>query len=282
MRRALAALFVLAAIASATVSGRALERRTAERDRADRLLYLPNGKYLKLVSLGQAPLLADLIYIWAIQFYSDYEREDRFRYVRHVFGEVIVELDPHYIDAYWMGALILIVEARDLDSGLALLDQGIAANPGNWILPYLAAWESALAGQPGRAAQYFERAAHVEGAPSSVRRMRAAMVSRAGDLEGSLALWQGILDDPQADPTSVAIARRKIVEVGVQIHLRDLRGALGRFRDDNGRFPRTLAELERRDYIAEVPRHPSSEDYAYDPATGEVAAPTARVLGQAK
>lgn len=280
MRRALALLLVLASIAGATVSGRALERRAGERDRADRLLYLPNGKHLKLMSLGQAPLLADLIYIWAIQFYADYERRDRFRYVRHVFGEVITELDPHYIDAYWLGALILIVEARDLDGGLALLDQGIAANPGNWILPYLAAWECALARQPARAAAYFEDAAAVPGAPASVRRMRAAMVSRAGDLEGSLVLWREILEDPASDPTSLAIARRKIVELGVEVHLRDLREAVARFRDGNGRLPRTLAELADRGYLAEVPRHPSSEAYAYDPRTGDVAAPRARILGQ--
>jgi hypothetical protein len=181
-----------------------------------------------------------------------------------------------------MGALILIVEARDLDGGLTLFDQGIAANPENWILPYLAAWECALAGAPARAALYFERAAAIAGAPASVRRMRAAMVSRAGDLEGSLGLWQGILEDPEADPTSAAIARRKIFEVGVQIHLRDLRESIGRFRDDNGRYPRSLAELEARRYIAEVPAHPDALDYAYDPSTGEVAAPTGRILGKTR
>ena len=55
-----------------------------------------------------------MIYIWAIQYYSNYEREDRYRYVEHVFGEVIAELDPHYIDPYWMGALIITIEAQDL------------------------------------------------------------------------------------------------------------------------------------------------------------------------
>ena len=32
----------------------------------------PNGKYLKAASLGQAPLIADAIYVWSIQFYSAY------------------------------------------------------------------------------------------------------------------------------------------------------------------------------------------------------------------
>jgi len=281
MRRALIALFVIGCMTTATLSGRALERLDAGRARVDRLLYLPNGKYLKVASLGQASLLADLIYIWAIQFYSDYERKERFRYVRHVFGGVITELDPRYIDAYWIGALILIVEARDFEGGMALFDKGIAANPDNWILPYLAAWECALAGFPGRAEQYFRRAAGIAGAPPSVRRMQAAMASRAGDLAESRALWQEILDDPGADPTSEAIARRKIEELDVQIALRDLRAAIARFRDDNGRLPRSLAELGARGYLAQMSRPPDSETYAYDPSTGSVSAPSERVLGRA-
>ena len=55
------------------------------------LLYMPNGKYLKAISLGHAPLLADFVYLWAIQYYSDYNQVDRYRYVEHVFGEVIAE-----------------------------------------------------------------------------------------------------------------------------------------------------------------------------------------------
>ena len=278
-RRGLAALLALACMATATVSGRKLDRLAAWRDPADRLLYLPNGRYLKLASLGQAQVLADLIYIWAIQFYSDYDRKDRFRYLRHVFGDVITELDPHYVDAYWIGALILIVEAQDLEGGLALFDKGIAANPENWILPYLAAWECALAGFPARAAQYFERAATIEGAPPSVRRLRAAMASRAGDLEASRALWQEILVDAGSDPTSRAIAERKVSEVSTQIELRDLRAAVARFLADNGRAPRSLAELVARGYIPRVPEGPDSAPYRYDPRTGEVQAPSARVLG---
>ena len=37
-------------------------------------------------SLGQAQVMADLLYLWAIQYYSSYDREDRGRYVEHLFG----------------------------------------------------------------------------------------------------------------------------------------------------------------------------------------------------
>lgn len=279
IRRVWVVLLLVVCAVTAVSSARGLGR-IAEVDRgSEELLYLPNGKFLRIASLGQATVLADLIYIWAIQFYSDYDREDRFRYVRHVFSDVIAELDPHYIDAYWMGALILIVENKDLEGGLALLDQGAAANPDKWILPYLAAWECWLAKQPECAAEYFEIAAAVPQAPTNVRRMRAAMVSRAGDLEFSLALWQEILDDPEVDPASANIAERKIRDLTTRIHLRDLQAAVERFRIQNSRYPRTLAELDRDGYIRFVPRHPDGEDYAYDPRSGRVSGPRGRILG---
>jgi tetratricopeptide (TPR) repeat protein len=279
-RRWLAGLLVLAAAGSAYVSGTVLERRVAARERSDQLLYLPNGKHLKVASLGQAPVLADMIYIWAIQYYSEYERADRFRYVEHVFGEVITELDPHYVDAYWLGALILIVEAGELEKGLALLDQGFAANPDKWILPYLAGWECWLAGQPGRAADYFDAAAATPGAPPTARRIRAAMVSRAGNLDKALVLWNEILEDPDSDPTSRAIAERKVGDLRVQIDLRDIQAAIERFRFENSRFPGSLEELQKRGYIRGVPRHPDDRDYEYDPRSGKVSAPEGRVLGE--
>ncbi len=225
-------------------------------------------------------MLADLFYIWAIQFYSDYEREDRYRYVEHVFGDVITELDPHYIDAYWLGALILIVENRDLEGGLALLEAGFERNPDQWVLPYLAGWECWLAGRPAMAAAYFDRAAAVDGAPQSARRIHAAMTSRSGDQETALALWQEIRDDPQSDASSVAIAERKIRELRVQIDLRELRSAIDRFRIENGRYPDSLEQLRRRGYIRLVPRDPDGRDYPYDSRSGTVVAPGAgRVLG---
>jgi hypothetical protein len=280
MTRSWVVILLLVCVATALASARGLDRMVDGGDDAGELLYLPNGKFLRVASLGQAPVLADLIYIWAIQFYSDYEREDRFRYVHHVFSEVIAELDPHYVDAYWLGAMILIVENADLDGGLALLDQGFAANPDEWILPYLAGWECWLAGKPKRSAEYFELAAAVPEAPSNVRRMRAAMIARAGDLETSLALWQEIIDEPDGDPTSVNVARRKIRDLTISIHLRDLQAAIGRFRGDNSRYPGSLAELHRSGYIRFVPRHPDGADYDYDPRTGKVSGPRGRVLGE--
>jgi len=274
------ALALVVALGGASISARALERLAPAAERAGQLLYLPNGKHLRIVSLGHSSLLADLIYLWAIQFYSEYNTTDRFRYVRHIFGDVIAELDPHYIDAYWLGAMILTIEARDLEGGLALLDLGIERNPGNWILPYLAAWECNMASNAECATRYFEQAAAVPGAPLVARRMHASMLARTGALDDALRLWVGVLEDPDSDDVSRAIARRKVREVRAEIERSALRDVIGAFRISNERLPRDLAELVRRGYIRQVPSDPSGQPYAYDATTGRITSAAGRVLGE--
>jgi len=278
--RWVAAGLLVAGLWGAGISARALERLAPARGRSGPLLYLPNGRHLRAMSLGHAPLLADLIYLWAIQYYSEYDTTDRFRYVRHIFGDVIAELDPHYLDAYWLGAMILTVEARDLEGGLALLDLGIERNPDQWILPYLAAWECHMASRPECATRYFERAAAVPGAPPVARRMHAALLARTGALEEARRLWVAVLEDPASDDLSRAIAERKVREVQVEIDVSALRQAIAEFRIGNGRAPYDLAELRRRGYIREVPIDPSGQPYVYDAATGRVASAAGRVLGE--
>jgi tetratricopeptide (TPR) repeat protein len=278
-RRLLVVALTLVLACVAGFARAALDRLAAREPTDEKLLYLPNGKHLKIMSLGHANLVADLLYLWAIQYYSDYERKQRHRYVEHVFADVITELDPHYVDAYWLGALILIVETGDLDAGIGLLEKGAARNPDKWILPYLAGWECYHAKRYECATGYFERASRIPEAPTVVQRMRAGMVARQGDVSQALAAWRGILQDPKSDPLSIKIARRKVRELQTRRDVATLQQAAARFRNDNGRWPLRLEELITRSYIRELPRDPDGRAYLYDTRTGAVFSPAGRLLG---
>jgi len=274
MRRSsvLVGLFVVVLLTLTGVSGLKLERLNTARSETTDLLYLPNGDYLQVASLGQAPLLADIIYLWAIQFYAEYDREDRFHYVEHIFGNVIVKLDPHYIDAYWMGAMILSVEAHDVDAALKLLDAGLAHNPDSWMLAWIAAWESYHANRLDRAVHYFEIAAEIPGAPASVRRMRAGILGKAGDTRRALELWFEIYNDPQMDERSRGIAERQLRRLKQQADLEDLTEIIERFEQRTGRLPRSLQELIESGDLGSVPLDFDGQPYRYDPSSGSVRA----------
>ena len=276
--KAIVTAVVVFCVVATTWSGIHLERMVGNEHRSKSLLLLPNGKHLKIASLGQAPLLADLMYLWAIQYYSEYEREDRFRYVQHIFGNVIAELDPHYIDAYWMGALILIVEAKDLEAGLQLLDQGIEANPENWILPYLAGWECYYADRFECAEAYFAHAEALPEVPIYVKRTRIGMAAAKGDLRRAYAMWLDILQDPGADAGTIDIAERQLRHLKVKIDVQEIQAWVAQFRLENERWPGSLSELLPRDYVDALPFDPFGRPYAYDPVSGIVTAPNDRIL----
>ena len=142
-----------------------------------------------------------MIYLWSIQFYGGYsDRMDRFGYLNHIYGQVITGLDPRYVDPYLVGALILVVEKKDVKAALELLDQGIAANPDAWLMPYEAGfWAYDTAHDFDRAAEYFRRTLEIPGAPASTRRLHAGMLEKKGDKATSLLLWSGILEDAGED-----------------------------------------------------------------------------------
>ena len=277
-RRATAIVVAVGALLAAGV-GRAQLDRLATVDRGDApLLYLPNGKHLRAASLGHAPLVADLVYLWAIQYYSDYRRVDRYRFVEHVFGKVIAELDPHYADPYWLGALILIVEAHDLDAGLRLLDEGFQKNPDEWILPYLAGWECERAGRYDRAANYFQSSARSPSAPAFVARMRAGMFTRSGDLDEASRSWQQILEDIRSDDASRAIASRQLRAIEARRQLEEVQAAVDRYRAEVGRNPDRLEDLVSSRRLAALPLDPDGNPLRYDPVEGKVSTVAGRVL----
>lgn len=278
MRRALAWVAGLALAVAVAAAGVRVERLSAGRDGPEELLYLPNGQYLRAASLGHASLMADAVYLWAIQFYAQYAPGDRDRYVEHVFGSVIAELDPGYIDPYWLGALILITEEGNLDAGLRLLDLGFERNPREWVLPYLAGWECYFAGRLEDAQSYFETAAAVVDAPPQVLRARAGVATRAGDVDRAVQLWRSVIEDPRSDQASRSIARRQLRKLRAERNRQALQDAAERFRAENDRWPGTLEELVRRSYIR-LPEDGSVLDgFDYDPATGQVTPRAARVL----
>ena len=276
--RAVAIVLLVLSIAGAGLARSTLAsypQSTGEKD----LLYLPNGKYLRVLSLGQAPVVADVVYLWAIQYYSDYDRADRYRYVEHVFGEVITEINPYAVDPYWLGAMILNAEVGDLEGGLRLLDRGFARNPGQWILPYMAAWDCYRAGQYGRAADYFDAAAHVAGAPSYVLRMRAGMFAKEGDYREALRQWQAVRDQSGPDAAARAIAERQIRDLTVRADLEDLTAAVAAFRQREGRDPRRLDDLVSAGILPALPLDPDQKPYVFDRKTGAVTSSAGRVLG---
>jgi hypothetical protein len=107
MKRTLGSLVIIAALLSVAVSAEVQLGRNPRQDPLGReLLYLPSPEMLKIISLGHPGLVADVLYLWSIQYYSLFEPHERFLYLETIYN-LITDLDPLYFDAYRIGALIM-------------------------------------------------------------------------------------------------------------------------------------------------------------------------------
>lgn len=244
-----------------------MERMLEKRPFSYHLLYLPSGKYLKVSSLGFSNILADIIYLWSIQFYSNYQIAYRYDYLEHIYLKIIPELDPHYLDPFLIGALIMSVEAKDLNMALNLLDRGIELNPGKWILAYDAGMYCYQSQNYGKAAEYFEKALEAPDAHPSIRRIYAAVFSKMGDKETSYRHWLEIYETTE-DEYAKNISKMHVHDLKIELDLEKINRAIQSYRERMGFLPVRLTDLVKGGLLDRLPVDPSGKDYLYDRKKG--------------
>ena len=272
-RKGPAAALLVASLLASAAAFMALKAATDRIVRAKQpgasIIYVPSGKFLKYAAFGYRALAADLLYLWAIQYYSTPTIDDRFDHLDHIFA-IINELDPRFQDPYEVGALIAVQEARDLRAAFAILDRGAANNPDQWVYPFNAGHIALMTVKDYPLAEkYFEQTMKIPGAPDFVERLRANAMFKKGDLETSWRTWLDIYKRAPDERTK-KIASNHLYNVKATIDGTALEAAAAKYRDRFGRFPADLATLVRTGFAAELPKDLDGNDYVYDPATGKV------------
>jgi tetratricopeptide (TPR) repeat protein len=262
-------LFLLAAGAGLAALKVRTDRIVRRKLPGSSIIYIPSGKFLKYATFGFRALAADVIYLWAIQYYSTPTIDDRFDHLDHVFA-IVNELDPRYQDPYEVGALIAVQEARDVRAAFALLDRGAANNPDQWIYPFNAGHIAMMTVKDFPLAEkYFAQCLRIPGAPDFVERLRANATFKKGDLKTSWETWLDIYNRAPDERTKT-IASNHLYNVKATIDAAALEGAAAEYRQRFGRLPVDLGALVRAGILREVPKDLDGRDYLYDATTGKV------------
>jgi len=168
------------------------------------LLYLPSPEMLKIMSLGNPGLVADILYLWSIQYYSMFRPNERFLYLGTVYN-LITDLDPLYFDAYRIGALIMEIQTGGDQAQLKktvhrLFDKGLENLPGSWQLAEAAAWDFFIRfHDQEEALHYAEIAAAHPDAPARIKRMVGVWrdKERAWTVDDSIDYWRRAIDEAE-------------------------------------------------------------------------------------
>lgn len=232
---------------------------------------LPSGKTLKILSFGFQNLVADLLYIWSIQFYSSYHLTNIYDYIEHVFN-VITDLNPLSKEPYLVGSWIMSLEANDVNMAMRLLQKGARNIPDEWLFDYECGFYAYKHLRDFELAEkYFARAAAKPDAPPHIARKRAHMVYMKDDLNYARQLWMDIYRNTK-DRFERKVARNHLHQIKLEMDKKFLEQRIALFKRIYKRLPHNLQELKQARLVKEIPKDFDGEDYIYNPEKGTITA----------
>jgi len=268
VKRTLGSLAVIVVLLGlVVVSEFRLSEITREDPLGRKLLYLPSPEMLKIVSLGNPGLVADVLYLWSIQYYSFYQPHERFLYLETVYN-LITDLDPLYADAYRIGALIMQIQTggdqEDLEGAVRrIFDKGLRNLPDNWQLAEAAAWDFFIRFKDQETAlHYAEIASQRPGAPPRIKRMVGVWRDKenAWTLDDSIEYWRRAGENAENEWDRVLCMNQFYDAVAARDRM-DLEPLLETYSARFGHCPENWEELIRAGALRQVPLDAYGDPY---------------------
>jgi len=269
-------LTALAGIASAAGVLHAREALEPSRIDQQRVLYLRAGKAAQRAFLSFDTLAADVYWLRTIQHYGRDRKSvrttGRFELLQPLV-DLTTTLDPRFNLAYRFGAIFLSMEPPNgpgrPDQAIALLEKGLAANPRRWQYAYdigfIHYWHT---GNFALAAEWFERAGAMPGAPEWIEPLAGLTLAQGGDRTGARKLLTELLSSNegyirQAAERSLAQLQTLDLIDAVQSHVTAFHAA-------HDRYPADWPELGRAAGFPGVPLDATGVPLEYDATSHSV------------
>jgi tetratricopeptide (TPR) repeat protein len=236
------------------------------------VIYFRGGAAVSRAALGFDAILADVYWIRAIQHFGGTRRAqsgDKTYTLLYPLLDLTTTLDPHFNIAYRFGSVFLSepypAGPGRTDQAIALLERGLAADPTRWQYAQDAGFVHYWWRQDYKAAaEWFDRAARIEGAPWWLRSMAASTLAEGGDRQSSRQLWRQLYET--TDDTWVRNnAQLKLWQVDALDEIDALAAVVQRFALARGRPPADWSELVALRWLAGIPLDPSGTPYELRP-----------------
>jgi hypothetical protein len=173
---------------------------------------VPRAAVVKFFSLGYEQLLADCWWLAFIQYFGDNRQRkvDHYRYA-YEYLDLITQLDPRFIQAYWFAAFAVGAEQKRPDLAAKLIERGLQHNQDDWYLPFIAGVNQYLfAHNSTLAAKYYRMAAKFPQAPDWLERQAVLLQANVPILFKKIATWE-IIYVSTKDALVKESARQKLI-----------------------------------------------------------------------
>jgi tetratricopeptide (TPR) repeat protein len=229
-------------------------------------LYLQSPTALRRMSLGYTGLLADIYWTRAVQYFGEQHHRGSSDYrLLSPLLEIATELDPKLLPAYQFGATFLAPKppagAGLPGAALALTKFGIEHNPNQWRLYYnLGFIYYTELKDYAKAADAFTQGAKLPMTNEFMPILAARMAQHAGEFDTARMLWFTTYQS-----TKDAMIRQNAVEHLLALQADEdvtrLEQVVEKYREQTGRLPGRMSDLDREGFIHGTPVDPKSHPY---------------------
>ena len=237
---------------------------------AQEALYLRSSKVLRRLSLGYTGLLADIYWTRAVQYFGEqhHNGSSDFRLLAPLL-EVTTELDPKLLPAYQFGANFLAPKPPNgaglPGAALFLMKYGIEHNPEQWRLYYnLGFLYYTELKDYDKAADAFARGAKLPVTNAFMPILAARMAQHAGEFDTARMLWFTTYHSTK-DALIQENAVEHLLALRVDEDVTRLEQVVEKYREQTGRLPASMGDLERAGFIHGTPADPKGRPYRLMP-----------------
>ena len=280
-------LLVGGLLAAAAGLQRVREEKYPSTALVDATLYITSGKTLRRMTAGYNALAADVYWIRAIQYFGDIKLKhgDVAPAAGPVRGapadysllypllDLTTSLDPRFNIAYRFGSIFLAEGypggAGQPELAIALLEKGLRERPDKWEymedIGFVYYW---WIHDYRTAADWFNRASQLPGAPWWLRSMAATTLLEGGDRQSSRTMWEAIRQSAENDWLR-SDAERRLSQLVALDQIDALQNLVDQLTKRDGTPPSAWAPLLGGHPLAGVPVDPAGTPYEID-ASGRV------------
>jgi hypothetical protein len=251
------------------------ERQFATTTSGDEFLYLTSPAVAARLALSYDAVMADVYWMRAIQYFGDSRLAadaDKKYALLYPLLDLATSLDPHFSIAYRFGAFFLSEPAPGgagrPDLAVRLLEKGMRSHPQRWEYPHDIGFVFYRDADYKTAAQWFQRAGQVAGAPQWLQPLAAVTLAAGGDTASSRAVWRHLLDS-EADWLRQA-AEFRLRQLDAIDQTAQLERLVADYERRVGRPPQSWEEMVRARVLIGIPADPAGHPYVLNPATRDV------------
>jgi hypothetical protein len=234
------------------------------------ILWLQNAPAMRKLALGFDSLVADIYWMRAVVYFGRQRlTAEAHNYdLLYPFLDFVTTLDHRFTTAYRFGAVFLSEAPPGgpgrPDLAIELLKRGTLRNPDKWEYPhdvgFVYFWT--LQDYP-TAAEWYQRASEVEGAPIWLKSTAAAILLEGGDRHAARLIWTQMYES-STDDWLRQEARTRLAQFDAMDAIEQLNHRLWAYKLRMGQMPASWQQLVSARMLRGIPLDPAGVPYDID------------------